>query len=211
MNFPYGEWILMFVTLVTWIEKQASRWFFLKLSMIWLVGKCLEGMIPLSSSVWHWHYARLAVLLYVFGCAWKQAQRRVWPLLLTSFVLSMETLFLVNDPGVIPYSSWLFALALVTIAWLSAKSYWGTVLALTGSVLWGQGLERFVYEGIFRHVDLPDGFIWNFGVLVLMGWGIWRFRRSDYSESAEMVPSVEALVPASDKGIIESAKDRELQ
>ncbi|WP_407311033.1 hypothetical protein [Desulfosporosinus sp. SB140] len=188
MNFPYGEWIIMFATLVTWVEKQASRWFFLKLSTIWFLGKCLESMIQ-SSGIWHWHYARLAVMVYVFGYAWKRTQRKIWPLILTSFVVCMETLFLVNDPGVIPYSSWLFALGLVLVAWTTSKSYWGTILALAGSVLLDQCLERFVYEGILRHVDLPDVFIWNFGVVLLIVWGGLRLGWRDYSERARMVPS----------------------
>jgi hypothetical protein len=209
LNFPYGEWLIFFITLVTWIEKRASRYFFLKLSAIWLLGKCIESILGYSSS-WHWHYARLAVILYVGGYAWQHTQRRLWPLILTSFAMSMETLFLVNDPGVVPFSSWIFAIILVVIAWMTSKSYWGTTLGLTGSVLLDQCLERFAYEGILKHADLPDVFIWNFGVLLLTVWAALRIAWKNYSKR-EGIPAVDNLVPTSDKGTFETTSDPELK
>lgn len=210
MNFPYGEWIILFVTLVAWVEKRASRWFFLKMSTIWFLGKCLES-ITLSSNIWHWHFARIAVMLYVGIYAWKRSQRRVWPLIMTSFVSSVETLFLVNDPGVIPCCSWLFALALVVVAWLTAKSYWGTTLALVGSVFLNQFFGRFVYEGILRHADLPDAFTWNFGIVLLMVWAGLRWGWREYSERGKLMTSVDSLVPTSDNGAYNPENDRELR
>ncbi|KLU66705.1 hypothetical protein DEAC_c13720 [Desulfosporosinus acididurans] len=212
MNFPYGEWILLGITLVTFVEKQRSRWFFLKLLAIWLGGKVFELILG-SSSVWHYHYARLAVILFVGGYAWKRARRRVWPLVSTSFVISIETLFLVNDPGVLPFSSWLFALALVSVAWLTAKTYWGTVLALVGSVLWDQGLERFVYEGILRHVDLPDPFIWNFGTLFLTVWAglLLGLKWKADSREVRAIPASDSLISARDEGTFDLSKEQDLR
>ncbi|AFM40810.1 hypothetical protein Desaci_1823 [Desulfosporosinus acidiphilus SJ4] len=198
MNFPYGEWIIFFITLVTFIEKRISRWFFLKLAKVWLLGKLFEVVLA-SESVWHYHYARMAVMLFVGGYAWKRTRRKFWPLILTSFALGVEILFQVNDPGVLPFSSLIFALALASVAWLTAKSYWGTALALIGSVLLNQGFERVVYEGILRHVDLPDPFIWNFGVIFLTVWAGLRLGWRTYYQEAKALP------------VFDSANDQDLK
>ncbi len=169
MDFPYGEWVIFFLALAAWAEKKTSRRFFLMLMIAWLIGKCIEIVFP-STMPWHWHFARLLVMTVFLGWAWQRAERRVLPLVFTSFVLSLETLFVVNQPGVIPYEAWVFNGALVIVARLTAKTFWGTAAAFTGSILLNQLFMRFAYEGILRRVDFPDPFIWNFGVGLFTVW-----------------------------------------
>lgn len=196
MDFPYGEWLIFFLALATWAEKRASRRFFLMLLIAWLIGKCGEVVFP-STMPWHWHFARLVVMLVFWGWAWQRAERRILPLLFTSFVLSIETLLLVNEPGVIPYGSWLLTIVLILVAWLTGKSYWGTAAAFTGSILLNQALVRFTYEGIVRYADFPDAFVWNFGVGFFAIWAGLRL-------------IVEHLLPANGVKAYEPSEEQEL-
>lgn len=169
MDLPYGEWVIFLLALATWTKKRASRRFFLMLLIAWLIGKCGEVIFP-PTMPWHWHYARLVVMLVFWGWAWQRAERRILPLLFTSFALSLETLFLVNEPGAFSYGSWPFIFVLILVAWLTGKSYWGTAAAFAGSILLNQALVRFTYEGIVRYADFPDAFVWNFGVSFFAIW-----------------------------------------
>ncbi len=195
MGFPYGDWVIFFLALVTWAEKRASRRFFLILVIAWLIGKSLEVVFP-STMPWNWHYARLMVMLVFGGWAWRQAERRILPLLLTSLFLGLETLFLVNEPGVIPYEPWFFAVVLVFVAVLTAKSYWGTAATFTGSLLLNQVFMRFTYEGIVRRADFPDPFIWNFGVGLFTIWAGLRFGWLYYFNRDTESQIEEPLLPA---------------
>lgn len=182
MELPYGEWIISALAMVTYIQKRASRRLFQLLLVAWLMGKIVEVVFPWTLP-WHWHFARLMVMLAFWGWAWERDERRILPLLYTSFVLSLETLFFVNQPGVIPYESWIFMVVLFIVARLTAHSYWGTAAAFTGSVLLNQVFMRFTYEGIMTRADFPDPFIWNFGVGLLTVWaGLrlgWFYYKSD--------------------------------
>ena len=192
MFFPNGEWVIFFLTLVTWAEKRTSRRLFLMLTVVWIIGECLEGFVP-TTTPWHWNFARLAVMLFFWRWAWQRAERRVLPLLLTSFTLSMETLFIVNEPGVLPYEPWLFTIVLILIGWQTAKSYWGTAAAFVGSIILNQALVRFSYEGIVRYADLPDPFVWNFGVGFLAIWAGVRLGWRYFSEIERKEPVAELL------------------
>ncbi|MDR3602867.1 MAG: hypothetical protein P4L49_20710 [Desulfosporosinus sp.] len=210
MLFPYGEWVILCLTFVTWVENRASRRFFFLLTITWLIGKSLEVVFP-ESTLWHWHFARLAVMLVFWVWALRRSERRILPFLFTSFMLSLETLFLVNDPGVIPYGAWLFTGALVLTAWLTAKSYWGTAAAFTGSIMLNQALIRFTNEGLVRHMDFPEAFIWNFGVgLFALGAGLrlgWQY----YLARKKLKTTAEHLLPANGVGAYEHPEERELQ
>jgi hypothetical protein len=209
LDFPYGEWVILFLALAAWTEKRASRRFFLMLLGTWLLGKCGEVVFP-STTLWHWHYARLAVMLAFWAWAWQRAERRILPLLLTSFVLSMETLFLVNAPGVIPYESWVYTVVPVFAAWLTAHSFWGTAAAFTGSVLLNQVFRRFTYEGIVRLADFPDPFVWNFGVGLFTVWAGLRLAWLYYFEKERETEIVEQLLPANGGKVYESSEEQEL-
>ena len=166
MEFPYGEWMIFSLALATSVQKRASRRLFQLLLIAWLLGKCGEVVFPWTLP-WHWHFARLMVMLAFWGWSWKRDGRHVLPLLYTTCVLSLETLFLVNQPGVIPYEAWFFTAALFLVARLTGRSYWGTASAFTGSILLNQVFMRFTYEGIMSSADFPDPFIWNFGIGLL--------------------------------------------
>lgn len=210
MIFPYGEWVILFLALATWVEKRASRRFFLMLTIAWLIGKGIEVVVP-STMPWHWHFARLAVMLVFWVWALQRVERRILPLLTTSFIISMETLFIVNDPGVIPYGSWLFTVVLVLVAWLTTKCYWGTAAAFTGSTLLNQALVRFTNEGIVRHADFPDAFVWNFGVGIFAVWAGLRLGWQYYIEREMPKTTAEHLLPANGVGAYEHSEERELQ
>ena len=193
--FPYGEWIILFLALATWAEKRASRKLFCLLTIAWLIGKYFEVTYP-SAMPWNWHYARLASILVFWGWALlrTERERRILPLVLTSLILSVETLFLVNEPGVIPYGSWLFTVALILVSWLTGKSYWGTAAAFAGSILLNQAFVRFTYEGIVRYADFPDAFVWNFGVGFFAIWAGLRLAFHDYAERVKQKATVEPLI-----------------
>ena len=209
MIFPYGEWAILGLALATWVEKRPSRRFFLGLTITWLIGKGLEVVLP-STMPWHWHFARLAVMLVFWIWALQRSERWISPFLVTSFILSMETLFLVNDPGIIPCGSWLFTVVLVLVAWLSAKSYWGTAAAFTGSILLNQALVRFTNEGIVRHADFPDAFVWNFGVGIFVVGAALRLGWQYYIKRDMPKATVEQLLPANGVGTYEYLQEREL-
>lgn len=208
MAFPYGEWVIFFLALVSWTEKQVSRRFFLMLLIAWLIGKGVEVVFP-ATLPWHWHVARLMVMLTFGGWAWLRAERRLLPLLLSSLILSMETLFLVNEPGVLPYEAWFFAGVLVLVAQLTAKSYWGTAAAFTGSLLLNQVFTRISYEGIVRKADFPDPFIWNFGVGLFTGWAGLRLGWLYYTERVKERPIEELFLPAKEVEISERPEEQE--
>jgi len=209
LDFPYGEWVIFFLALATWAEKRASRRFFLMLMIVWLIGKCIEVVFP-STMPWHWHFARLLVMLAFWGWAWQRSERRILPLLFTSLVLSLETLFLVNQPGVIPYEAWVFTVVLVFVAWLTAHSYWGTAATFTGSILLNQLFMRFTYEGIVRRADFPDPFIWNFGVGLFTVWAGLRLAWLYYTEKERETQIVEHLLPANGGKASEPSEEQEL-
>ena len=204
MFFPYGEWIIFFLALVTWAEKRASQRLFLMLTVVWIMGKGLEWFIP-TAMPWHWHYARLAVMFVFWRWAWQRAERRILPLFLTSLILSIETIFLVNQPGIFPYEPWLFTIVLILTAWLAAKSYWETAAAFVGSVLLNQALVRFTYEGIVRYANFPDSFIWNFGVGFLAIWAGLRLAWRYHSER-EIEKPITELIPANGAGAYEHSE-----
>lgn len=167
--FPYGEWIIMILTVEAWAESRVSKRLFLMISMAWIAGKGMEAFFS-NMPLWHWHLARLAVMLVFFAWARSRAERKLIPFILASFTISVETLFTVNEPGIFPYEPWLFAVILFFVSWLTAQSFWGTAFAFTGSVLLNQGFVRFAYDGLVRHADMPDPFIWNFGVISFTAW-----------------------------------------
>jgi len=179
LDLPYGEWIIFSLAVFTYVQARASRRLFQILLIAWLIGKCIEVFFPWTTP-WHWHFARLMVMLAFWGWAWQRDKRRILPLLYTSFILSLETLFLVNQPGVIPYEAWLFTVVLFLVAWLTAQSFWGVAAAFTGSILLNQVFTRFTYEGIMRSADFPDPFIWNVGIGLLTAWAGLRLAWLNY-------------------------------
>lgn len=209
MLFPYGEWIILFLTLETWVEKRASRRFFLILTIAWLVGKWLEFIFPLTMP-WHWNFSRLFVVLVFWGWALQRAEKRMIPLFLTSIVVLMETLFQVNEPGVIPNGSWISPFILIIVAWLSAKSFWGTAAALAGSLLLNQLFVRFTYDGIIRHAVLPNEIIWNFGVAFFTIWAGLRLSWQYYAERKLEKATADKLLTNS-AGLSSPQEERELQ
>ena len=209
MIFPYGEWVISFLALASWAEKRASRQFFLMLLSAWLIGKCVEIVFP-SALPWNWHFARLVVMLFFWRWAWQRAERRISPLIFTSVVLSLETLFIVNQPGIIPYEAWVFTIVLFFVAWLTANSYWGTAAAFTGSILLNQAFMRFTYEGIVRRADFPDPFIWNLGVGLFTVWAGLRLGWHYYSESETETHRVELLLPVNGVQAYEPSEEQEL-
>lgn len=207
--FPFGEWFILFITLETWVEKRASRLFFLSLTTAWLLGKGLEVIFP-STPTWHWHFARLSVMLVFWVWGVTRAERRVLPLILSSLVVGLETLFQVNEPGVFPSGTWIFLLILTIVAWLSAKSFWGTAAALTGSLLLNQAFVRFTYDGIVRYADFPDEVVWNFGVTFFVFWASLRLGWQVLSDR-KLEKSTSETFATHSACVCEPREERELQ
>ena len=170
MEFPYGELIIFLLALGTWAQRHPARRIYLSLGLAWLVGRIVDSLM-IGEVAWHLNYARLAVILVFWWWAWRKAERRFSPLLLTFLSLALLDLFLVNEPGILLYDKWIFAGLCFSIAWLSAASYWGMAAAVAGSIFINQGLILFVFGGIVTYEDIPDAFLWNFGVVTLTIFG----------------------------------------
>jgi len=179
------------------------------LLIAWLIGKSIEAVFP-SPMPWNWHFARLFVMLTFWGWAWQRAEERILPLLVTSFVLSIETLFTVNEPGVIPHEIWFFTAVLVVAALSTAHSYWGTAAACSGSILLNQVFMRFTYEGIVRRADFPDPILWNWGVGFFTVWAGLRLGWLYYTEREKETQIVEHRLPTNGVNPYESSEEQEL-
>lgn len=174
MAFPYGEWLIFSAAFVTWVKRSDSRRLFLLLLPAWLLGKGAEFFIP-SQLPWHWQFGRLAVMLVFWLWAWRRSERRIFPLCMTSLCLTLQTLYLVNLPGIVPFEDWLFTLGLFLVAYLTARTFWGAAAAFAGGILLNQAVRRFTYEGLVRYADFPDTFVWNAGVGLLVVWVVLRW------------------------------------
>lgn len=169
MIFPFGEVIILLLTIVTWSEKGPYRTLLFSLLVAWIVGKGFEGLFP-TQEPWDWHYARLLTLIVFFIIAFRRSERRALPLIVGCFAISIETLFLLNEPGVFLYDTWIATFALFLICSLTARSFWGSASAFAGSVLFSQLFNRVTYDGLMKHVDLPSPEVWNLGVILFAAW-----------------------------------------
>lgn len=167
---PYGEWILLITCLITWAEKLALRRFLFWLSVTWVGGKIVEGLIAFTPL--HWNVARLAVLVVFFGGAWRRSPKSLLSLIVPSVVLVAEVLLVANEPGIIPLEHWLFLGALFLTAWLASRSYWGMAAAVGGSLLFKEGFSLLVYGGLFRYQDVPEPFFWHAGAVGILLFGL---------------------------------------
>jgi hypothetical protein len=176
LEFPYGEGIIFLLTLITWAQRHFLTRLYSMLSLAWLTGRFVDSLI-IGEVSWHVNYARMAVILVFWLWAWRKAEGCVLAFIVTLLSLVLLDLFLVNEPGILLYDKWISAGLCFLVAWLAAGSYWGMAAAATGSVLINQGLIMFFFGGIVSHVNLPDAFIWNFGVGVLTLLGFISFVR----------------------------------
>ncbi len=166
MVFPLGDWLLLCIGLLSFVEWRSFSFNrgFRVLPFAWMAGWIFENSLA-APQTWHWHFSRLFVLLWFAWLAWKKtSERKVLPILLTGLSLLGQDLFLINEPGIFVYDQWVFALLLVFLAFLCTQSLWGMAWALTGGILLNIGFSVFFFNGIVRHYDLPDPFVWNFTI-----------------------------------------------
>jgi hypothetical protein len=171
MVFPLGEWLLFSLGIMSYME-----WHFLHLErhlkilpLAWIFGWIVENIF-LQHGLWHWHFSRLFVILCFLGIAWMRTpNRKLLPIFLVGFTLLGVDLFLVNEPGIFPYDQWVFASLLMCIAYFSARNLWEMALGIAGGMLLNLGFSVFLFGGIVRHFDLPDPFLWHFGIAALTG------------------------------------------
>lgn len=192
MFFPYGEWLLFFLVIISWSEGYPMRRWLYALSLAWLTGKALEFMI-FTGQPWHFAYSRFAVMIIFLVWGWQKTKHRFVPILLTSLLLITQDLFLVNEPGIFHLQNWLFAGMLLLVAWLSTLSFWGMAVALAGGILINQGFIPFFYGGIVSHMDLPDPFLWNFMVISVCLLGLlktWLGKLKSSKFECEKVPGL---------------------
>lgn len=182
MAFPLGDWLLFYIGIVAFVE-----WRTLNcdpslriLPFAWIVGWILENALILPQA-WHWHFSRLFVLLCFSWIAWKRTpERKVFPMLMTGLTLLGQDLFLINEPGIFAYDQWVFAFLLMCIASFSAQSLWGMALGMSGGILLNLGFSVFLFDGIVRHYDLPDPFLWHFSITALVGLAVLKLVRNYY-------------------------------
>lgn len=163
MVIPYGEWILFILTLAAWAEKNPLRRLLFSLSLAWITGKIIEGMVG-QGWTWHLEFSRFAVIIVFFIWAWRRSSPNLLSFVVPSVILMVEELLLTNEPGIVPTENWFFAGALFLTAWLTSQSYWGMAASVTGSLLISQFFNFFAFGGLIRHKDLPDPFLWHIGV-----------------------------------------------
>jgi hypothetical protein len=162
--------------MITWAQRHPSACLFNLLSLAWLIGRFVDFLI-IGEAAWHINYARITVILAFWLWAWRKAEGCVLAFGLSLISLVLLDLFLVNEPGILLFEKWISAGLCFSVAWLAAASYWGMAAAVAGSVLINQVLTMFFFGGLVSHLDLPDEFLWNFGVLVLTLLGLIRFVR----------------------------------
>ena len=171
--FPLGDWILLFICLLAWAEKHASRRICYSLLAAWLAGTVIEGKFGWQGT-WYWHYAHLLVILVFWWWGWRRARSKVLPVLIAILGISSIELFILNKPGLVPFEEWLPTLAILSMSVFLSSSFWEMVVISTSSVLINQGLFIFFYGGLLRHADLPDPRMWNLGVLFFAGVVLYR-------------------------------------
>lgn len=182
MVFPLGEWLLFcigFLAFTQWRGFHLDKRFRM-LPLAWILGWILENssMVP---QTWHWHFSRIFVLFGFVWIAWNRTpERKIVPLFLTSLILLGQDLFSINEPGIFEYDQWVFALLLMCIAYFSAQSLWGMALAIAGGILLNLGFSVFLFNGIVRHYDLPDPFLWHFSIAMFAGLAILKHARIYY-------------------------------
>jgi hypothetical protein len=145
-----------------------------------MAGWIFENSL-VAPQTWHWHFSRLFVLLWFAWIAWrKTSERKVLPILLTGLSLLGQDLFLINEPGIFVYDQWVFALLLLFLAFLCTQSLWGMAWALTGGILLNIGFSVFFFNGIVRHYDLPDPFLWHFTITMFVSLTVIKLVREYY-------------------------------
>lgn len=194
MTFPYGEWILFILIMVSWAEKHPAYRLFRSLGLAWLAGKVLEGYFDLFVP-WHWEFARLAVMVVFWRWTWVRAQKRLFPFLLLSFGLLAEDLFMVNEPGILSHEQWIFNSLLLCLAWFATRTFWELAAAATGALLVNQGLIPFFYSGLISHADLPDPFSWHFWISAFSIMGIFGYLKKRIKKAPALNRSDEKVLP----------------
>lgn len=180
MVFPIGEYLIFSLGLFALVEGFTQRsirpWG--ALGFVWLVGLVLENNI-LWDTPWHWHFSRLFVVALFAGLAWRQTQgSKLLPAFITALTLAGENLFYVNEPGMFKLDQWVFGGIVLFVSYLSTKDLWGMGFALAGGILLDLGISVFLFQGVVRHYDLPDSFLWHLSVTFLTsGFAIRAFRQ----------------------------------
>ncbi|MDR3271410.1 MAG: hypothetical protein LBT32_07900 [Peptococcaceae bacterium] len=172
--FPTGELILLTAALLGWTEQIKDRWRLYALCLAWIAGAALEGYWQ-TGVEWHWNWARFAVLFLFWRWAWGRARRRVIPLLCTVAALFVRDVFLLNEPGILIGTQWLFSIGAVFVAAFISYGYWETLAAITGAWLMDPFFIRFLYSDIWYYGELPDPFAWHFCAVVCAGLTVMRY------------------------------------
>ncbi|MGE4271693.1 MAG: hypothetical protein AB7E31_02295 [Desulfitobacterium sp.] len=162
--FPIGEWLLLSVGFLAWAEWPIFRIdkSLRVLPLAWILGWIIEDSFTLSLT-WDWDFPRVLVLVAVTWIAWKRAKCRKFPgILVTSICLLAQDLFVLNEPGILSYDRWLFAVVFLAVAFFSTHDLWSMTLALSGGMLINMGLVMFLFDGVVRYYSLPNAFLWHF-------------------------------------------------
>ncbi|MDR3289506.1 MAG: hypothetical protein LBT22_08775 [Peptococcaceae bacterium] len=175
MVLPIGEFILFSAALIGWTEQSGYRHRLYGLLLAWIGGSVLEGLF-LPSVIWHWNWARLAVMLLFWLWVRRQAHRRFLPLLLTGTALIVQDIFLLNEPGVIAGDQLIFSLAAVLVASLTAGGYWEMLAAVAGAWFFNQLAIGLIYIGtdVINYTEIPDAFAWHFEAAVCSAAALFR-------------------------------------
>lgn len=166
MVFPLGEWLLLSLGFLAWMERP---YFHIEKSLrlvplAWALGWIVEDNVAFSPP-WDWHFPRIFVLITLTLVAWKKTEERKYPsILLASFCLVAQDLFVLNEPGIFAYEQWLFAIIFVAVAFFSTRSQWGMIAALGGGMLISMAFTVFLFDGVVRYYTIPNVFLWHFSI-----------------------------------------------
>ena len=184
MLFPLGELLLFSVVLFAWTERLKCRCRIYLLFFAWLCGKILGSYFS-PPGVWHWDWARLAVIFFFALWAWQKAQRHTIPLLITFIALLVQDLFLLNEPGVLPGDQLFFGFATLLIACLVSHTYWETMSALSWALLLNQLCILFLYRGVVSYAKMPEPFSWHLWASTCAAGALVRFVAIKRKEKAQ--------------------------
>ncbi|WP_018306884.1 hypothetical protein [Desulfitobacterium hafniense] len=164
--FPLGEWLLLSLGFLAWMEwpyfhiEKGLR----MIPLAWVLGWIVEYNVAFSPP-WDWHFPRIFVLITLTLAAWKKTEERKYPgILLASFCLVAQDLFVLNEPGIFAYEQWLFAGFFVAVAFFSTRSQWGMIATLGGGMLISMAFTVFLFDGVVRYYTIPNAFLWHFSI-----------------------------------------------
>ncbi|AFM01133.1 hypothetical protein [Desulfitobacterium sp. PCE1] len=203
MVFPLGEWLLLSIGFLAWAEWPLFRIdrSLRIIPLVWVLGWIVEYSFTFFPP-WDWHFPRIFVLVALTLVAWKKTEERKYPgILLASFCIVAQDLFVLNEPGILAYDQWLFAIIFVSVAFFITRDLWSMIAALCGGMLLSIVFTIFLFDGVVRYYTIPNAFLWHFSIGACMIIAVLRKAREYYQARKTLIPIAVHQESQSDEGI----------